>query len=575
MADIGECVGYPPIGDDWTVSRILEEGSKSLLFFEKFEPRYQRWVSNPPANILGYQALHTVFYAQNGLDEQRFRDLAAALAGVLSNADAQHAALNQYAQNLPSIWSGQAAANAADMIATQLSLSAGDIDAVRKIHEQFDMAPAALRKTVKPKAEMVQVFLEDMYQVTYDGKSPEDVDSIISAAQGIGWSTGADDHLLGKIHRIFPDLPNLDEYVFITVPGSGNTDDIEDHCRDWLNKFKDHYEKKVTEFVQTCTDINDGVRAQYGTLIDRLGKLSQTPYPCPQGVAQTPGTPGSETPTTQVPTGSPSGTPSGTPTGTGTPGTTDIPGAETEDPGTTDEDNPLSALTELGTQLASSGLGTQLVTGLSELASSAAEQISGTLEQLLEEAEQEVDLDGDGQPDVDEDGDGQPDDPTGNAEDDPAGTDEETGANTGIELDGKEYKLELGPDGRLHLVVTGADGEPQNYRIEIGPDGKPAIAADVPEGEQAPGTGDPSAEDQQNAGRPSGTPGLPGGRRAEDGEHQPRDYPAPAEDETAPPEADTTAPEDDVVVAPEEDAPAPPPAAPVDTGAQLAEAGPL
>ncbi|WP_328388232.1 hypothetical protein [Nocardia sp. NBC_00416] len=567
--DVGQCVGYPPIGENWTVSQILDEGSRSLRYFEKFEVRYLRWVSNPPANILSYKDLHTLFYAQNGLDEQRFRDLAGALADVLSNVDAQHSTLNQYAQNLPSIWSGQGAANAADMIATQLSLSSGDIEAVRNIHEQFDKAPGALRKAVKGKAEMVQVILEDVYQITYDKKSPEDVDSIISAAQGIGWSTNSDDHLLGKIQKIFPDLPGPGEYIPYSTPWSG-TDDIEDHCRDWLDKFKDHYESKVTQFAHTCTEVNDGVRTQYGMLIDLLGKLSETPYPCPQSVQQTPSTPGGDTPTTQTP----AGTPSGTPTGTGTPSTTEDPGTKTSDPGTTesDDDNPLSALTDLGTQLASSGLGTQLASGLSELVGSATEQVSSTLEQLREQAEQEVDLDGDGQPDEDKDGDGQPDDPAESADGDPADKAEEAGKDAGIELNGKEYKLELGPDGHLQLVVTGESGEPQNYKVEIGPDGKPAIVAEEPAGEQDPGTGAPSPE---NSSQSPGAPGVPTGKKTEDGEHQPQDYPAPAEDDPVPPEDVTAGPEEDVTAAPHEGAQTPPPAAPVDTGAQLAEAGPL
>lgn len=546
--EIEDCVAFPTPDLTWPVIKMLEEGSKALLYFEYFGPRYDRWVGSPPVFMKSYAELHESFYAQNGLDEEKFRTFSGVLADVLGNVRAQHDELGGLAQNLPSIWSGESAANASVMIAEQLTLSSADIEVVQKVKEQLEKAPDALRRTILPKVEILPEILQTPNHVTHDYKTAEDVDSIISAAQGVGWTNSTENSLLSKIQRIFP---GLSDGTLFLVPGIGG--DIEDHCRDWLNKFKVSYEEKLRHFIDTCTSVNDGVRGEYRIIIDLMGNLSEKAYPCPQGAQGTPGTP-------QAPAGTPSGTPAGTPAGTpsGTPTGTNpsTPGA----PGTTPSgDNPLSALTELGTQLASSGLGSQLATGLNQLVTSANEQITSTLEQLREQAEQAVDLDGDGQPDEDANGDGKPDNP-GEAEED----------GKGIELNGKEYKLEMGPDGQLRLVVSGEDGEPQNYKIEIGADGKPTLVPEESPGEPGSESGEPDTENPVGAGVPPGAPGVPKGTNGEDGEHQPQDYPAPVE-EGDPPPAD-----DPVIESNEETAAAPPPPPPpVDTGAQLAEAGPL
>ncbi|WP_280421608.1 hypothetical protein [Nocardia carnea] len=553
--EIEDCVAFPTPDLTWPVIKMLEEGSKALLYFEYFGPRYDRWVGSPPVFMKSYSDLHELFYAQNGLDEEKFRTLSGVLADVIGNARAQHDELTRLAQNLPSIWSGQSAANASIMVADQLAYSGGDIEVVQKVKEQLEKAPDALRRTILPKVEMLPEILQTPDHVTHDHKTPEDVDSIISAAQGIGWTNSTENSLLSKIQRIFP---GLSDGTLFLVPGIGG--DIEDHCRDWLDKFKGSYEEKLKHFIDTCTAVNEAVRSEYRVIIDLMGKLSEQAYPCPQGVQEAPGTP-------QTPSGTPAGTPSGTPAGTpsGTPsGTpTGTNPTTTGDPGTTPSgDNPLSALTELGTQLASSGLGTQLASGLSQLVTSANEQITSTLEQLREQAEQEVDLDGDGQPDEDADGDGKPDEP---------GDTEQDGQDKGIELNGKEYKLEMGPDGQLRLVVSGEDGEPQNYKLIIGADGTPTLVPEESPGETDSENGESDTENPVGTGAPPGIPGVPKGTNGEDGEHQPQDYPAPADEEDLPPADDPVIQGDEETAA----APPPPPAPPVDTGAQLAEAGPL
>lgn len=568
--DIDDCVAFPVPDTTWSAGRILDEGSKALNYFERFGPRYERWVGAAPAGAKSYAELHGLFYAQNGLDEQRFGGLASTLADVLNHARAQHDELNRLAQGLPSIWSGESASNASLMIAEQLRLSSGDIDAVQKIQEQFALAPGALRKVMLPKAENVAATLQYPDEITYRDRSPEDVDEIISGARGVGWSTSGDGDLLGRLQKIFPD--EVGGQIF-SVPGLSG--DLEDFCRDWLKGFQSDYELKIGVFIQTCVDVNNAVREQYNTLTGLLGKLSETAYPCPRAIQETPGAPAGA-PTAPTP----SGAPTGTPTGTETPGTTEDPGTTeepgtTEDPGTTQDPgttDPLSTLTELGTQLASSELGSRLTSGIGQLIGSATDQISGGLEYLLGQVEPAADLDGDGEPDEDEDGDGQPDDPAAAGEPEVG----EGARGEGVELNGRDYKLELGPEGQLQLVVTDENDAPKTYRMEIGSDGVPSIVVAEPEGDRASdaGAADPDAQEPRGAGRPADSPGPQAGERTGDGAHYPQDYPGPAEDESS---GEVAEPQvgDNVAPPPDPGAGTQPATPPVETGARLAEAGPL
>lgn len=542
----------PPVAG--SVTDLLNKGSEALRFFELFEPPYLKWVGDKNPGYKSYGELHALYYQQNGLNEDSFRNAATTLQEVLGRVEDHHGQLRQFAQNLPSVWSGQAAANASDMVAGQLSMAEADKAVVKNVHAELSDSVSELRAAVSLKSALVGTILEDGNMTILEGKTPEDIYTIIEGAEHLGvthsWGSA-----MGNLERIFPNMYSdigaprgiLNDVVqsisfgFIG-PGSPTTHSIETFCKDWLVLFAAEYERLVGEFITACTETDRLVREEYDRIVAAFKGLSEEPYPCPQGTQQ-PTTP-------QTTTGAPSTT--GAPTTTsGAPSTTTAPSAATTPSTTTTApgENPLSALTQLGTQLASSGLGTQLAQGVSQLVSSAAEQVGNTLEQLRADAEQQVDTDGDGQPD------------------DPAGGPEEPGKanedDKGIELGGKEYKLELGPDGKLQLVVTGQEGEPQTYRVEIGADGKPVIVGAETGDEQEPGS--PDSGEGQPTGQP---PAPPAGKKEDDTEHHPQDYPAQ-------PEADNENEQETPQAPPGQTQHDDPPAPPVDTGAQLAEAGPL
>ncbi len=531
-------------------SELIDTGSRALRYFEILEVRYLRWVGDATSpNFRPYVDLHKLFYQHNGLNEDAFRRSADALRIVIDRVAAERNQQAVYAQTIPTVWWGEAATAASNMMATQLELSAADLDIVRKVHEEMDAAPQALRKALAIEADAAAgISVGDDIKV--DNKTPEDIDSIITFAHGYGWSSSlGSDTLVDKMNRIFPECAQSGHTLMIVQPGGDDPEHtyngkMKARCISWLNDtFKREYEENLGEFIGACDRTNQDLANAYNELANAFAKLNGTKYPCPK-VSQSPQTTNPAGTTTGQPTGT------GTPTTTGTPSTTTAPSTTTPSTTTANTDNPLSTIAALGTQLASSGIGTQVTEGLNSLVSSATQQITSTLEQLREQAEDvldpgddeepDKDLDGDGNPDKDADGDGKPD-----TEDD-----------KGVEFNGQSYKLEVGSDGQLKLVVDSSTGDPVTYKIEVGPDGKPAIVSEDSPGETVP----PETENQQPTNPPAGVPGAPSGKQQEDGEHQPQSYPPPQQ-----PEEEATEPE----------LSAPPPAPPVDTGAQLAEAGPL
>lgn len=551
-------------------SELIDTGSRALRYFEILEVRYLRWVGDATSpNFRHYVDLHKIFYQHNGLNEDAFQRSAEALKILIDLVAPERNKQADYAQTIPTVWWGEAATAASNMIAKQLELSAADLGIVRKVHEEMDAAPQALRGALAIEANAAAgISVSDDIKV--DNKTPEDIDSIITFAHGYGWSSSlGSDTLVDKMNRIFPECAQSGHTLMIVQPGDDDPEHtyngkMKARCISWLNDtFKREYEENLGEFIVACDRTNQDLANIYNELANAFARLNETKYPCPK-VSQSPQITNPAGTTTGQPTGT------GTPMTTGTPSTTTAPSTTTPSTTTTNTDNPLSTIAALGTQLTSSGIGTQVTEGLNSLVSSATQQITSTLEQLREQAEDVLDpggdeesgkdLDGDGKPDQDADGDGEPDkdlDGDGQPDKDADGDgkpDPEDGK--GVEFNGQNYKLEVGPDGQLKLVVDSPTGDPATYKIEVGPDGKPAIVSEDSTDETVP----PETENQQPTGPPASVPGAPGGKQQEDGEHQPQNYPPPQQPEEG---------------ATEQEPPAPPPAPPIDTGARLAEAGPL
>lgn len=231
----------------------------------------------------------------------------------------------------------------------------------------------------------------------------------------------------------------------------------------------------------------------------------------------------------------------------------------------------LASLSQVTSSLSplTSSLTSAVTSGISSLTSSLATGVDDALENLQSSLQTTP---------VDRDNDGKPDQPAAE-----------------FDVAGKHLKFEMGADG-LKLTMSDADGKPQEFTLKLDEHGVPVLsvnepkaegepvpsdepASDKPKGEQPAGEQPPPAAEvpqskdpaaaprseepapaapdqeapapkapaaEENSGQPGLPSGVPPARREEDGEHKPKPMPGSQN-----------------------------PDAPFDSGAELAEAGPL
>lgn len=600
------------------IKEYLDIGSRSLLYFEYFEPRYHRAFPTSPAGLASYEQLHKRFYEQNGLNEDRLYNASVRLQEILQGAGVEVDKQRVAAQALPSLWQGQAAEAAIGMLNQQVGQADADWKAAGTAWRALAGSIAALRTAVKIKADVVLHILENGEGVKIDGKTPEDVDDIISGTS-IAWSNITENSLLSKLRRLFPELdedgPSGD--LVLLVPGTGYQDRIKQRCRDWLDKvFQPDYAAKVQKFSTACDLTDQAVVNVYEPLIGALNQVPDTAYPrpaampvpqqptsdgTPKDTAQ-PGNPTAPTvPASAAPAPSTPSVPSTpaspsapaspmVPASTATPSTPSVPSTPPTTPTTsttptvpnTSSLEGLPALSQVASQLS------PLTSGLSTLVESGISSLSGMVTDGVDNAVKMVEGIIDPMQ-VDKDGDGKPDQPAAE-----------------FDVAGKHLKFEMS-DGQLKLMMSEADGKAQEFSVRLDEHGMPVIEMHEPKDDAAPGEKQPpaSAEEKQpstsaaekppHASEEKSSPAAPG----EKPPIAPGEKPLPTDSAPTSPSPDkagekphaeeesTGQPNGRVGTPPpmrrEEDGEHKPkrmpgeqnPDAPFDSGAELAEAGPM
>ncbi|MEV0356779.1 hypothetical protein AB0H71_12025 [Nocardia sp. NPDC050697] len=526
-----------------TVAQLLELGSRSLLYFEHFGPRYQRWAKTVPENG-DYATLHRRFYEQNGLSEERIRATAEALREVLAALREQYQAQGDSVRGIAGVWQGAAAAAEISLLNRQLAVAEVDIAAVAEISAGFDRLPEALRAAVRGKAEIVQQILADGTELTIEGKTPEDVDLIIDGADGFGWThTLSAGSAASRAQALFPDLRLgvWEEFVYggagVQSPWSPYQDVIAERCRGWLDElFVPDYERKVRWFSEICAVADDGVRRLYEGVAGAFGGLSGEGYPqaggsvdevpvsaegvdgapastvpaattaspsettAPVATTQSPttSTPSTTSPTTttQSPTTSTPSTTSPTTTTqsptTSTPSTTS-PSATTQSP-TTNTPSPttstpsvtspvVTALEGLSTLNAAAQTLTPIAQSVAQSLgtglSALTDSVTAGIDDALERVQQAFEP-------VDADGDGRPDDRV----------------LAGFTLGDQQAEVALGADGQLALTLTEPDGSSAEYRLETDENGHPVLVQVDPETGEKIDPENESPDDSQSESAP-------------------------------------------------------------------------
>ncbi|MFC3964614.1 hypothetical protein [Nocardia jiangsuensis] len=576
-----------------TVAQLLELGSQSLLYFEHFGPRYQRWAKTVPENG-DYATLHRRFSEQNGVSEERIRATADTLRGVLGALREQYQAQGDSTRAIAGVWQGAAATAEISLLNRQLAVAEVDIAALAGISAEFDRLPEALRAAVRGKAEIVPQILEHGTELKIDGKTPEDVDLIIDGADGFGWThTLSAGSAASRAQALFPDLRLgvWEEFVYgggaVQSPWSPYQDVIAERCRGWLDElFVPDYERKVQKFGELCTVVDDGVRRVYEGVVGKFGGLSGEGYPRPgDSASETPGelpsgtapvstepigtTPASTTPVAPTPSGttpsevSPSATaPSATspaatttpptasptttsptttsPTTTSTPSTTTSPTTEsptTSTPTTSPSPSPTTSTPSTTSPLTTAleGLSTlnSAAQTLTPIAQSVAQSLGTGLSALTDSVTAGIDdaLERVQQAfePVDADGDGRPDDRV----------------LAGFPLGEQQAEVALGADGQLSLTLTEPGGSSAEYRLETDENGHPVLVQVDPEtGEKIEPAGEAAPGDDPRPGpAPDDATGAPAPDASGPAPQRPADA-APAPPAPANPAPDASAPGD-------------------------------
>ncbi|MET8871080.1 hypothetical protein [Nocardia sp. NPDC004604] len=501
-----------------TVKEMLDGGAPGLQYFEHYLPRYVKvfaYFGYGKRELCGddeYTKLCAKYDTERDMDLGQLDNISTTLEKIVSSLSEELNTQRRQRSALSTVWQGQAGDAALNMLDAQVKRAETDYDHATGISLTLKSTTAGLRSIVKAKAETVD---------KYWNRSQPDI---------------PDGNGLGR-----KEIDSLIEYGYLQ-PNSK----IGEDAKKWLREtFVPHVEGTVTKFEELCKSTEDNIRRLYGDLEKALNTLDIGAYPMPADTTVKP--------TTNDPGPSPS-SPGPSPSNPGS--SPSNPGSSPSNPGTSPS-NPGSSPTTTTTTAATTA--SSLLSGLSSLTSAASQLTSlgesvgqgltslGTsIKDGVENAVKEIEKVFDTNKTEDKDGDGKPDS-TVKAE---------------FDLAGKHLKLEIGADGQPKFVMTDADGKTHEYGVKLDDKGNLTVSTDDPKGEGDESTsGDKSASEstpEKSSGEspaPEGTssgqsgtvPGVPSsGKREEDGEH----YPEPMPSGTQPGEA-------------------------ADSGAELAEAGPL
>ncbi|WP_067471415.1 hypothetical protein [Nocardia amamiensis] len=543
------------------IDAILDEGSYGLQYWIEFMPLYEAaFGDNGGRGDLG--KLLAMYDEQRGTRVEKVEQAGEALKAALAEVDTQWEAQRGYTGRLPGLWQGTAATAALDMLTKQSVLADEDRQHARDAWKVIEPMANSLRQSVGSKADVVLGLLEDSGKgsraVKIDGKTPEDVKVIVDVHNAREWISGKQ---AGDLYRIFPALDLSGQFGNLQLD-SPLGEKVRNTVNDWLrDPFRRDFDAKLTRYIDACHQTDDHFKQQYQNLANALAAVSDRAYPRPEG----PTKPSQDTPGNQNQPGNENQpTPSGPPGTPGTPSPSTVPASTAPStvpastvPASTTPATPTMPTTPAPLAPKLPGLDglaaiSQVAGGLSPLASGLAQTVqqgisalSGTIKSGIDDAIEKL------KDTID------PKNPAKDGE-----------PKAEFDIAGKHVTFEMGSDGELKLVLSDEAGKQQEFELELNEHGIPVISmnepkepappADIP----APGTqGKDKPVDATPAPEPStGQPGVPSGtppttRREEDGERWPKPIPEQAE---AKPEQGE-----------------PQPAAPFDSGAELAEAGPL
>ncbi|MEU4646077.1 hypothetical protein [Nocardia fluminea] len=531
MADSPTWASIPTGG---SADEMLDLGAEGLQYFVEYLPRYGKAsaVTHAPVRselLAGangnFDSIYAKYDTERGMDIAAIDRMSAALSKVMAELPGEIDDQRRQLSALPSIWQGQAADSAANMLNAQILRAEQDRIEAATISLELSYVSTALRTAVRHKAVTVQSFW-----------SPNTPD--IPQQNSSGMSRTA-----------------IDDYI---QEVSSNPDsDAGKKAKQWLvDIFMPHVAATYDKFVQLCKEVDTEVRRIYGVLVEALNGLDIGAYPMPQDSSkpQTPVTTEQQPQTKDTSKGD-------TSTG-GTPSTTEdtsTKAATTEDPSTTkdddddddDDDDITDTISEITDTVSEVMTGlTSLLSSVSELESlvtSTAETISSGLTSLSTSVQE------------------------GFASISSQLSSLMSGGAT-FDLNGTQVSVGTDANGQLTVSTTDSAGNLHEYGMTLDANGIPVISDEQTSGEIGSGTpetgtgqGPTGLEDTEEGTSSGATPNPTGSLNAKGyaAENMPGAGSTPSADNE--PDGEHWAEEYPVSQQPD----------PGDSGAVLAEAGPL
>ncbi|WP_181701278.1 hypothetical protein [Nocardia sp. GTS18] len=476
-----------------SIDDLLDDGAPGLQYFEQLGPRYVAAFGGS----FDFYALVRPYDNERQMSITKLDAAAVAVRQLLTTADAKVSAQQSAAQSLQSGWQGAAAEAAAAQLGRIATMASEDRDAVRNFEAALTAAAAQIPGLVKAKADTVLKLMDgsvDKYVggnqkavPTVGGLDPIGIDSVIDGAKT---GSGVLDSELTAMtsHRNSAGVTDIAD----TTVGIENTtskeykDAIKDICKRWLSiVFMPDYNDKVRIFNDQCTTTKIAIEGLFTAVETAATGVVERGYPSVAGTGSAPvqdkqtkedqpAAGDSSKAKGDQDSGGQSGDPAGqtsaaaTQTGDTSSGSTVKTATGTKDDSSTTTDDSDTALTTIASTVSS-------------LATTVSEALTGDLGETLTSTIESVGTSiGDGIDQMTEQ----------------ANSLLSQGQEATFQLGGTEVSIEAGANG-LSLTTTDASGATSQYTLSLDENGQPVLTQ-----ESAPS----AAEDESTGILGSGTP---------------------------------------------------------------------
>ncbi|MFC4124803.1 hypothetical protein [Nocardia rhizosphaerae] len=279
------------------INDVLDDGAPGLQYFEQLGPRYVAAFGGS----FDFYELVRPYDNERDMNIANLEAAAGALRQLVTTADAKISAQQSAAGTMQAGWQGEAAAAAAGQLGQIATMASEDRDKIRTFEAALSKAAAEIPGLVQAKADTVLTLMDDAVDKYYGGKktksvptvgglAPADIDSVIDASKT---GSGLLNEELAAItaHRNsegVTDIPDTSAEIK-NKTSREYRDAIKDMCRRWLSiVFMPDYNGKVRIFTDQCTTTRIAVESLLDAVESAAAGVVERSYPSVSGTEVAP-----------------------------------------------------------------------------------------------------------------------------------------------------------------------------------------------------------------------------------------------------------------------------------------------